>query len=132
MKPDNSVPGYPFDFDAIPRWIEPDLFDFNASISWQKTKIISLYALSCAIGGAWGLFLGYLLIGLIHEFTKEWAFAFFVLWAIASAVLAPLFGFAAFWDFTKAKRKHEAESGSLENSATQQPSVSKNDAEDRS
>ncbi|WP_143072460.1 MULTISPECIES: hypothetical protein [unclassified Variovorax] len=118
MKPDSNTPGYPFNFDAIPHWVEPELLDFNALIKFRKTKIVCLYALSCAIGGAWVIFLGYLLIGLLHEFTKEWAFAFFVFWAIASSIFAPLFGLAVLWDFTKAKEKYEitsAEKIDLEN-----------------
>ncbi|WP_143042553.1 hypothetical protein [Variovorax sp. YR752] len=110
MKPDINIPGYPFDFNAIPLWIEPNLFKFDLLIPWRRTKIAIFYALSAAVGNGLVFLLLFVLVGIVHSFEGKAALALFVIWAISSGVLAPLTGLAVLWDFTKAKRKHEEES----------------------
>lgn len=120
MKADSNIPGYPFNFDAIPRWIEPNLLEFDARISRQKLKIISLYALSCVVGIGWGAILGGLVIGMFNEFSTKSALVFLVFWATLSAILGPLFGLAVLWDFTKAKKKHAANASASKKAEIQQ------------
>lgn len=127
MKPDNNIPGYPFDFDAIPRWVEPKLFAFDESVSWRRSKIIGLYALSCVVGSGCGFAVGVLVIGLIHEFSMKLAFTYFVIWVLSNSIIAPLYGSVVLWDFTKAKRRHEMESENAKDAAIGELNQSNNE-----
>lgn len=74
-------------------------------------------------------FLIFLLGGLVKGFNENAAFALFLIWMISSGILAPLFGFAALWDFTRAKRKHETDAGNFGTPSIQQPDPSKKNDE---
>ena len=45
-KPEFNVPGIPHDADAIPLWLDPDLWDLSKPISYRRTKIVIFYSLS--------------------------------------------------------------------------------------
>ncbi len=48
MKPDSTPPGVPFNFDAIPLWLKPDLWDESKTVRCRGLLFIVLYTLSVA------------------------------------------------------------------------------------
>lgn len=103
MKPDNNAP--PFNVDAIPLRLMPDLWDEKKTIRYRGLMFITLYTLSITInfllffipigiyvyiGGTNGL---YMVVA-----TIKW-------WLILSIPMGVIGGLAAWWDFTRACRK---------------------------
>ncbi|WP_143684645.1 hypothetical protein [Variovorax sp. KK3] len=103
-KPEINVPGVPYDFDAIPRWIEPNLWNLTSPVRYRRTKIAVLYALSCIGMGTTVCLPIYLFLGIGNGFASGRALGIWFLWLVGVAI-APAYGLTVLWDFAKANRE---------------------------
>lgn len=101
----------PFVLNSIPLWIEPKLLDAGANIPYRRTKIFLFFTFSMALqmGVVCLIFLG--VVSVFHGFSASSALVCFFIWAVSGLFFGVLLGMAEVWEFTKAKKKHEAEAG---------------------
>jgi hypothetical protein len=106
LKPDSNSPGIPFNFDAIPLWLKPDLWDETKAVRCRGLFFVALYTLSAAVFVAIiavpvGIYKGKHMIGTTA-----------LIWLAFSFPGGILLGLAAWWDFVRASRKIAAEAAS--------------------
>jgi hypothetical protein len=98
MKPDPDVSGVPFNFDAIPMWLYPDVWDETKQIRLRGLWFVLLYALSLLVFLALFMFFGAIIfsrpIGPMLWFSL-------VIGVPGGAIL----GLSAWWDFTQRRKK---------------------------
>ncbi|MDP9996460.1 hypothetical protein J2W28_006961 [Variovorax boronicumulans] len=101
----------PFVLGSIPLWIEPKLLDVGVDIPYRRTKIFLFFTFSMALqmGVVCLILLG--IVSVFRGFSASSAWVCFFIWAISGIFFGMLLGLAEVWDFTKAKKKHEAEAG---------------------
>jgi hypothetical protein len=98
MKPDSTPPGVPFNIDAIPIWLKPDLWDETKVVRCRGLLFIVLYSLSTTAFGAIlaipiGIYKGINAIGTTT-----------LVWLSLSLSVGVLVGLAAWWDFARRSR----------------------------
>lgn len=98
MKPDPDVSGVPFNFDAIPMWLYPDVWDETKQVRLRGLWFVLLYTLSALI------FTGVVAIFLALIFSKS-----MTVMAIGGLFFGGLggivIGLSAWWDFTHRRKK---------------------------
>ena len=108
MKPDSNSPGVPFNFDAIPLWLKPNLWDETKMVRCRGMLFIALYTLS------FSAFMAILAIPVgIYKGVNETATTVLV-WIAVSFPGGVMLGLAAWWDFTRARRRIVAETASTQ------------------
>jgi hypothetical protein len=100
MKPDTDHSGAPFDFNALPTWLYPDVWNENKSVKLRGLWFILLYTISTLLFTA-------LVFVPIALYLEAW-FTPFVIWLILGFGWGPLIGLGVWWDFTKRARKLKA------------------------
>lgn len=103
MKPDSTPPGSPFNFDAIPLWLKPDLWDETKAVRCRGLFFILLYTLSVA---AFGTILA-VPVGIYKGADMAGTTA--LLWLTLSLCFGIPLGLAVWWDFVRGCRKIAAE-----------------------
>ncbi|WP_143684647.1 hypothetical protein [Variovorax sp. KK3] len=103
-KPEINVPGFPYDFHAIPLWIEPNLWSLENDVHWRKSRIALLYFLSMIFAISAFFSAMFVCLGLSNGFDSGRAKGVWLPWAM-SVPWAPVYGLGVLWDFVKAKRK---------------------------
>ena len=99
MKPNTTPPGAFFNFDAIPLWLYPDLWDENKVVSHRGIWLVSLYTISFLAVFA-------LVFGLIALFIGSQSFlTIFWIWLAVSTPCGLLSGIGALGDFSKRSRE---------------------------
>ena len=98
MKPDPDVSGVPFNFDAIPMWLYPDVWDETKRVRLRGLWFVLLYTLSFLVFGAVFIFF----IALI--FSKP-INALVWYWLFSSFPLGGMIGLASWWDFMRRSKK---------------------------
>jgi hypothetical protein len=103
MKPSPNPPGIPFNFDAIPLWLKPDLWDEAKKVRCRGLLFVVLYTLSAAAFGAIlfvpaGIYKGKDMMGTTA-----------LVWLALSLPGGLVLGFASWWDFVRGCRKIAAE-----------------------
>ncbi len=93
MKIETDHSGVPYNFDVIPNWILPEMYDKKKAMPFRGLWFVLLYALSTTIFG------GLLFIPLAL-FSGKWAVPL-VLWSIFGFGGGALIGFAKWWDFSR-------------------------------
>lgn len=95
----------PFNFEAIPHWLAPDLNDATKEINYRGLKFIAVNTLSVAVNFLLcaipvGIYLYFYRVNELHIVisTIKW-------WLILSIPWGVMVGLAAWWDFTRAHRK---------------------------
>ena len=111
MKPDSTAPGIPFNFDAIPIWLKPDLWDETKVVRYRGLLFILLYTLSAAACVA-------IIFVPIGFYKGRYAMGTTALiWFFLSLPGGLFVGLAAWWDFVRRSRLLAA----AEMTITQQP-----------
>jgi hypothetical protein len=100
MKPDSNAQGSPFNFDAIPIWLYPDVWDEHKSVKLRGFWFLFLYTLSSLT------FNGFIFLP-IALFSGNWH-KVFLIWLMFGVVGGVIVGLAVWWDFTKRARKLKA------------------------
>lgn len=98
MKPNGNVPGSPFDFDAIPVWIFPSLWDETKIVRFRGLWFVLLYTMSVLIYSA--LFMT--VIGLIFSRPTSLVLWFSQYIGLPTGVI---YGFATWMDFIRQRKK---------------------------
>ena len=102
MKPNSNYPGSIFNFDAIPVWIQPDLWDETKTLRFRGLWFVLLYALSMATFSA----LIFVPIGIYFAYSgSNDPKVTLVLWLVTTVVLGSLLGLATWWDFARKCRE---------------------------
>ncbi len=103
MKPDSNPPGIPFNVDAIPVWLKPDLWDETKVVRCRGLLFILLYTLSVAV------FVGIIAIpvGIYKGIHAAGTTA--LVWLAFSLPGGILVGLAVWWDFVRGCRRIAAE-----------------------
>ncbi|WP_179106938.1 hypothetical protein [Variovorax sp. KK3] len=87
--PEFNVPGFPYNFDAIPLWIEPDLWNLEVNVHWRRSKLVLLYGLSM-IGMATAIFLPiFLYLGVSSGFDSTRALGVWLPWVMTISLAPP-------------------------------------------
>lgn len=103
MKPDSTPSGVPFNFDTIPLWLKPDLWDETKIVRCRSLLFIALYTLSAAA------FVAIILIPIgIYKGHGTYGTTA-IIWLVLSLLGGILLGLAACWDFSRGKRRIAAE-----------------------
>ncbi|WP_143684644.1 hypothetical protein [Variovorax sp. KK3] len=105
-KPELNIPGVPYNFDAIPLWIEPALWDIATAVRFRRTKIAAFYCLSGIAATTVVCLPMYLWLGISNGFSSTRALGIWLPWAMSIA-FTPVYGLGVLWDFVKAKREAE-------------------------
>ncbi|MFA5826738.1 MAG: hypothetical protein WC825_12320 [Gallionellaceae bacterium] len=102
MKPDPDVSGVPYNFDALPIWLFPSLWDETKTVRLRGLWFVLLYTLSFLVFGALLMFpLAIILSRPINAATGVW-----IVLCIPSGVVIGLFSWR---DFAKKHKKLQAE-----------------------
>ena len=106
MKPAPNPPGFLFDFDAIPLWLKPDLWDETKNVPYRGLLFVVLYILSVAVFFAIifvpaGIYKGKNMMGTTA-----------LIWLAFSCPWGLLIGLLTWWDFVRRSRKIAAEGAS--------------------
>jgi len=98
MKPTPDVTGVPFNFDAIPVWIFPDLWDETKKVRLRGLYFVLLYTISVLV------FLAiFMLFGAIIFSRSIGLMLWFAL--IISLPIGGIVGLGSWWDFTQRRKK---------------------------
>jgi hypothetical protein len=105
MKPVNHF--WPFNFDAIPLWLYPEVFDDTKEVAYRGGWFVFLYVLSAALNGLilFGPVGLYMATGNLHSVIATVA-----IWLAISLPGGIILGLAVWWDYTREVRK-KASSG---------------------
>lgn len=98
MKPPRDVTGMPYDFNAIPMWIYPDVWDETKQIRLRGLWFVVLDTISFLIFIAIFIFPGALI------FDKSLIAAAWV-WIFIGIPFGLISGLASWWDFTRLHKK---------------------------
>lgn len=120
MKPDSNPPGVPFNFDVIPLWLKPDLWDETKDVCCRGLLFIALYTISVAT------FAAIIFVPIAFYKGTHAVGTTALVWLALSLPVGVLVGLAGWWDFTRASRRISAEMAS-----TQQAEKPSNTPEDR-
>jgi len=103
MTPNNAIP--PFFPDAIPLYLEADLWDETKPMEWRGFRFVILYMLSICVNDL----LVFVPIAVVSAFRCSSAvdgiLGTAIWWLLLSIPSGILFGFAVWWDFSRACRK---------------------------
>jgi hypothetical protein len=104
MKPDNKVP--PFNLDALPLWLYPDIFDETKDIANRGGWFVFLYSLSMLLNS-------FFLFGAIALYMafggRQNILVTLAVWLAVSIPTGILIGLAVWWDYRRAARKAAGE-----------------------
>lgn len=105
MEPPKDVSGVPYDFNKLPMWLYPDVWDETKHVRLRGLWFVLLYTLSGI------LFFGLVAFVLALISPKPLAL---MLWfsLIFSVPIGSIMGLAAWWDFTRRHKKLLAEKNS--------------------
>lgn len=97
LKPSGNAPGSPFDFDVIPIWICPGLWDETKEIHLRGFLFVVLYTLSVVV------FFAICMVVIVLLFSRPIGL---VLWfsQFIALPLGVIYGLATWWDFTRRKK----------------------------
>ena len=107
MKPNSTPPGVPFNFDTIPLWVRPDLWDEATNVKYRGLWFVCLYTMSL------GTFAAMIFFPLGLFFAKP-VIVTTVVWLTLSIVTGIPFGLAVWWDFTRESRKIAAQEAAIQ------------------
>ncbi len=94
MKPDPDVSGMPYNFDTLPMWLLPSLWDEHKKVRLRGLWFVLLYTLSFLVFGALFAF------PLAIIFGKPLIATTYV-WLSLCVPSGIILGFLAWWDFTR-------------------------------
>lgn len=97
MKPDPNVSGIPYNFDTLPIWLFPSLWDETKKVGLRGLWFVILYTLSTLIVGAL-VFFPLAIIFSKPIISMAWS------WILICSPSGFILGLSAWWDFTR-KRK---------------------------
>ncbi|MES2741713.1 MAG: hypothetical protein V4754_12280 [Pseudomonadota bacterium] len=103
MKPDSNPPGSPFDFDAIPLWMKPDLWNEKKIVRYRGCYFIFLYSLSTLI------FASFIFVPIGIYQGSNMIYTTIAVWICTSLPWGLIIGVLAWRDFAVKKRKIEIE-----------------------
>jgi len=106
MKPDGKVP--PFNLDAIPLWICPDLFDETKDVQYRELRIVSLYCVSMLAHEL--MIFGPLAIYMAFGQGNRAKGALLV-WLAVGVPFGLLLGLGMWWDFHKYVKQRQNPDG---------------------
>lgn len=98
MKPDPDVSGVPYNFDTLPMWLLPSLWDETKQIRLRGLWFVLLYTLSTLVFGALFIFP----LALIFSrpiVVMAWG------WIFLCVPFGIINGLASWWDFTRRRKK---------------------------
>lgn len=98
MKPDANVTGMPFNFDAIPLWLYPDVWDETKHVQLRGLWFVLLYSISFMV-----FFSAFMFVGALIFSRSIWSMLWFAL--IISVPGGFIVGVASWWDFTYRRKK---------------------------
>lgn len=117
MKPNGNAPGSPFNFDVIPAWLFPSLWDETKEIRLRGLWFVVLYTLSLLI------FFGVIALLLAVVFSKPVAVMARV-WLFLGIPGGIIYGLATWWDFIRLCKKNILEEARKKSEAqSQEPSA---------
>lgn len=95
----------PFNFEAIPHWLEPELWDETKCVQHRGLKFIGLYTLSAAINSLIVFVPIFIYVGAdgFKGVSVWWVIPMW--WLLLSTPWGILIGLLSWWDFTRACRK---------------------------
>jgi lysylphosphatidylglycerol synthetase-like protein (DUF2156 family) len=96
MKPDSNVPGVPYNFDAIPVLLKPDLWDETKNIRFRGLLFVLLYTLLAAA------FVAILAVPVGFYKGRDAAGVTALIWLVLSLCLGIPYALAVWWDFIRA------------------------------
>lgn len=99
MKPDTNYPGSVFNFDAIPYWVKPELWDREKSVHCRGLQFVLLYILSTA------LFVTFFAIPIGIYLGIEHVQVTVGIWLALTLISGTLIGLGVWWDFIRECRK---------------------------
>jgi hypothetical protein len=102
MKPPKN-PGLPFNFDTIPLWLKPDLWDESSSVRFRGLFFVVLYTISM------GAFDAIILIPVWIYKGAEAGGVTIAVWFCLTIVAGVPIGLGCWWDFIRECRKLQAE-----------------------
>jgi hypothetical protein len=104
MTPDCKVP--PFNLDALPLWLHPDIFDETKDVANRGGWFVLLYTLSMLLNSffIFGPMALYMAFGGGNGMVVALA-----IWVSASVPAGILIGLAVWWDYRRAARKKDGE-----------------------
>lgn len=105
MRPDNYVTGMPYNFDALPLLILPDLWNEEKNVPWRGAWLVLLYTLSVFVFGIFA----FIPIGLYCVLGRSNMSSIAALWFGFHFIGGILMGFAVWHDFVRARRKLRAQ-----------------------
>lgn len=106
MKPNNIIP--PFNFDAIPLYFEPSLWDETKPLRYRGFKFVVLYTLSIGVHSLLIFAIG-VLIRSFRDFKPIEGLG--IWWLLVSVLAGILMGLLGWWDFTRTCKKLATEAG---------------------
>lgn len=112
MKPRGNAPGTPFNFDSIPAWLLPDLWNEEKEVRFRGLLFVLLYTLS--VLAFFGLFV--LLLSLV--FSKPVAVMAWV-WLYLGIPGGVIYGLANWSDFIRLRKIASLKKNASEKSDTQ-------------
>lgn len=97
MEPDFDRVGLPFNFDTLPLWLKPDLWDKGKNVPFRGMFFVLLYTLSFAVFAALlfvpaGIYMG-----------ADMAITTAVVWISLSVFSGSIIGLACWWDFARGR-----------------------------
>ena len=98
MKPDTNPPGTFFNFDAIPMWLYPDVWDETKRVRLRGLWFVLLYALSLLVFFALFMFFGAIIFS---RPIRSMLWFSLIIGVPGGAIL----GLSAWWDFTQRRKK---------------------------
>lgn len=101
MKPDNNVPGMPYNFDALPLLILPELWDEGKKVKGRGAWFVFLYTLSIVVFGIFA----FIPVALYCFLGGSKISSIASLWFGFHFLAGGLTGFAVWRDFVRASRK---------------------------
>lgn len=117
MKPPRDVSGMPYDFNAIPMWLYPDVWDETKQVRLRGLWFVLLYSISFL-----AFFSVFMLIGALIFSRPIWSMLWFAL--IISVPIGGISGLASWWDFTRLHKKLLLEEAQKKSEAqSQEPSA---------
>jgi lysylphosphatidylglycerol synthetase-like protein (DUF2156 family) len=91
IKPDSNVPGAPYNFDAIPVWLKPVLWNETKNIRFRGLLFVLLYTLSAAAFAA----IIFVPVGFYKE--RDAAGVTALIWLVLSLCLGIPYALAVWW-----------------------------------
>jgi len=102
MKPDPNVSGVPYNFDTLPIWLFPSLWEESKTVRLRGLWFVLLYTLSSLVFGALFIFPLAIIFGR-PIITTTWV------WLFLCIPCGVVLGLISWWDFARKRKKLQIE-----------------------